>query len=386
MITVTRNPAEATQWLIGLFTRSGYDVNTAAGLANIIDFGVRCNCDDNPLQFDADYGGEARPTGPQFWFLNYGMIFGYSGGCTNRYSGGGGSQALILDDRSADQIMRSADPFNVFTNARAGRFSRFPFYTRESIDRGAVSRSPTENMVANLLYLAPGYGGLSNMLAFLQSNPGTCSVFTVRYGAAFGALEERWEPAKTRTGQVPMNNAWLQNPIDEDYEPEPATIVTSAAEAVTVITANLRDVGADLATANRIASDIVNTHAAGGASDYSGDPRINVVLEYGPTAVVAAPAPGSSFIEQVRAGGTPTYVPGEGVVVIAPEPAAPLPVTVPPMITTPTVPPVPVIPQPVTPITPTPMPQPIPQPMPQGASNLALYGLGALALLLALRR
>lgn len=375
MITVTRNPDEAIQWLIGLFTRSGYDANTAAALAKIIDFGVRCNCDDNPLSFDPDYLGEARPTGPQFWFLHYGMIFGYSGPCNNLYSGGGGPQQLIVDGRSADQIMRSADPLNVFSNARAGRFSRFPFYTRESIDRGAVSRSPTENMVANLLYLAPGYGGLSNMLAFLGSNPGTCSVFTVRYGAALGALDERWEPARTRTGQVPMNNAWLQNPIDEDYEPEPATIVTSAAQAVSVVTANLRDVGVDLATANRIASDIVNTHAAGGASDYSGDPRINVILKYGPTAVVTAPAPGPSFIEQVRAGGTPTYVPGEGVVVIAPQP---------------TVPPVPQIPTPAPPPPvpeqrqPTPHPEPIP--MPQGASNLALYGLGALALLLALSR
>ena len=50
-----------------------------------------------------------------------------------------------------------------------------------------------------------------------------------------------------------------------------------------------------------------------------------------------------------------------------------------PIVSTPIAPAVPQLPTPVSPVT-------VPQPMPQGMSNLAFYGLGALALLLTLRR
>ena len=73
-------------------------------------------------------------------------------------------------------------------------------------------------------------------------------------------------------------------------------------------------------------------------------------------------------------------------VIVAPAPTTPAPsVTPAPVITRPIAPAVPQLPTPVSPVTPV-TPTPMPQPMPQGASNLALYGLGALALLLALRR
>lgn len=71
--------------------------------------------------------------------------------------------------------------------------------------------------------------------------------------------------------------------------------------------------------------------------------------------------------------------------IVQPTPTTPAPsVTPAPVITRPIAPAVPQLPTPVSPVTPL-TPMPMPQPMPQ-ASNLALYGLGALALLLALRR
>lgn len=57
-----------------------------------------------------------------------------------------------------------------------------------------------------------------------------------------------------------------------------------------------------------------------------------------------------------------------------------------PIVSTPIAPAVPQLPTPVSPVTPLTPIVTVPQPMPQGMSNLALYGLGALALLLALRR
>jgi hypothetical protein len=73
-------------------------------------------------------------------------------------------------------------------------------------------------------------------------------------------------------------------------------------------------------------------------------------------------------------------------VIVAPAPTTPAPsVTPAPVITRPIAPAVPQLPTPVSPVTPV-TPTPMPQPMPQGLSNLALYGLGALAYLLLLRR
>lgn len=74
-------------------------------------------------------------------------------------------------------------------------------------------------------------------------------------------------------------------------------------------------------------------------------------------------------------------------VIVQPAPTPPAPSVPPaPVITRPIVPAVPQLPTPVSPVTPVTPIVTVPQPMPQGASNLALYGLGALALLLALRR
>lgn len=58
----------------------------------------------------------------------------------------------------------------------------------------------------------------------------------------------------------------------------------------------------------------------------------------------------------------------------------------PSVITTPIAPAVPQLPRPVSPVTPLTPVVTVPQPVPQGYSNFALYGLGALALLLVLRR
>jgi hypothetical protein len=74
-------------------------------------------------------------------------------------------------------------------------------------------------------------------------------------------------------------------------------------------------------------------------------------------------------------------------VFVAPAPTPPAPsVTPAPVITRPIAPAVPQLPTPVSPVTPLTPVVTVPQPMQQGMSNLALYGLGALALLLALRR
>lgn len=70
----------------------------------------------------------------------------------------------------------------------------------------------------------------------------------------------------------------------------------------------------------------------------------------------------------------------ERVITVTPDIVQPTP-TPPPI-----APAVPQLPTPVSPLTPLTPIVTMPQPMPQGASNLALYGLGALALLLALRR